>query len=205
MTMVATSTPLPDFDDGPRRAVADQPTGDPAPTRRAVLRTMVQAAALVGLTALGLFRSARRAGAEPPPWSEITNQSSPNLRSACGVYQTPNSPCHTNMCAGTTLDLMDSKYCTTSCADVNALNPYQWHRNRTVGNVEYRDGPGFSCAPFGEATGYDAWRWNAGNCGFCFPANYRCHDGEKRSVGSATWSFTVCEGLAACNGRPTSC
>ena len=202
----ATDLQLPDFDAGPRRAAAldvESMTGQR--TRRHVLRTVMQAAALVGLTALGVFRGPRRAGAEPPPWREITSRSNPNIAGTCGQYGTTNRPCYTNMCAGTSADLMDSSNCTTTCDQVDALNPYQWHRNRTYGNIEYRDGPGFHCNPFNGPTGYDAWRWNAGNCGFCFPANYRCHDGEKRMVGSANWAFTVCEGLAGCSGQRTSC
>jgi len=197
--------PLPHFDDGPRRTAAGDDGGGVDRTRREVMRTVFQAAGLVGLAMLGLFRSPRRAGAEPPPWTEIKNRANPNTGSACGIYQTTNQPCHTNMCAGTSADLMDSSNCTTSCANVDPRNPYQWHRHKTYGNVEYRDGVGFSCTPFDRAVGYDAWRWSAGNCGFCAPANYRCHDGQKRVVTSSTWAFTVCEGLAACNGNPTSC
>lgn len=169
-------------------------------TRRQFVRNVVQGAAFVGLAGLALFRSPRRAGAENPPWNEFTS---------CGYYDPGNVgsdyPCYDNMCVGTSLELMDHSLCTTDCAEVDALNPLQWHKNRTSGSVTYRDYPGDICGSPEAEEPRDAWRWSVGTCGFCFPAVYRCHDGEKRTGPNGEWQFTICEGIATCSGSPLSC
>jgi hypothetical protein len=170
----------------------------PAPSnRRQFVRNVVQGAAFVGLAGLTLFRSPRRAGAENPPWNEFTS---------CGPYDPGDGhPCHDNMCVGTSLELMDNSFCTTDCAQVDPLNPYQWHKNRTYGSVSYRDYPGDICGAGDGQPPRDAWRWSVGPCGFCNPSVYRCHDGEKRTSPTGEWQFTICEGLATCSGAPVSC
>jgi hypothetical protein len=164
--------------------------------RRQFMGTAVKAATFVGLTGLGLFRSAKRAGAENPPWNEFTQ--------GCGIYGVDPDTCDDNMCVGTSLDLMDNLYCTTDCADVDANNTFQWHKNRTEGSYTWRDYPGDICAAYSGQAARDAWRWDVGPCGTCNPAVYRCHDGEKRT-GTGEWQFTICEGLATCNGSPVTC
>jgi hypothetical protein len=170
------------------------------PSRREFIGNVVKGATFVGLAGLTLFRSARRAGAENPPWNEFTG---------CGPYD-PGTvgrdyPCHDNMCIGTTLELMDNGMCTNDCAQVDANNPYQWHRNKTYDAYTYRDYPGDICAAHDTLPARDAWRWSVGRCGFCSPSVYRCHDGEKRTNPSGEWQFTICEGLATCTGAPVTC
>ena len=165
--------------------------------RRQFLGTVVKGATFVGLVGLGLFRSARRAGAENPPWNEFTQ--------GCGIYGVDPATCNDNMCVGTSLELMDNGFCTTNCGAVNATNPYQWHKNTTVGSYSWRDYPGDICAAYSGFAPRDAWRWDVGTCGFCGPAVYRCHDGQKRTGANGEWQFTICEGLARCNNVETRC
>lgn len=165
-------------------------------SRRDVVSYAVRGATFLGLVGLALFRAPRRAGAENPPWDEFTQ--------GCGVYSVEPDVCSDNMCVGTTLELMDNAYCTTSCAEVNSTNWYQWHKNKRYGHFTYRDYPGNICAAY-SGTPRDAWWWNVGQCGSCNPAIYRCHDGEKRATASAEWDFTICEGIARCNGIAPGC
>ena len=178
---IVTQQQLPDFDDGPRAARSRtrcQPVrADPA-----------RGAAHAGpghrvhrSDRAVLFRSPR----EPVPSRRRGRRSATaptRTPAAPAASTTRNRPCHTNMCVGTSAELMDSSFCTTNCAERNRNNPFQWHKNRTT-----RDGavprlyPGDICAPTNDPGTYDAWRWNSGNCGSCLPANYRCHDGQKRT------------------------
>lgn len=173
----------------------------PGRGRRQFFGTVVKGATFVGLTGLALFRSARKAGAENPPWTEFMT---------CGPFDpgTPgvDHPCHDNMCIGTSLDLMDNGYCTIDCAAVDANNPYQWHKNKAYGTYSYRDYPGDICSSSNPSEpARDAWRWSVGRCGFCNPSVYRCHDGQKRTNPTGEWQFTICEGLATCSGAPVTC
>lgn len=186
---------------GPQgRASTGAATTDPGGSRRQFLGNVVRGATFVGLTGLTLFRSPRRAGSEPPPWNEFQT---------CGPYDPGNVgsdyPCHDNMCIGTTLELMDNSFCTTDCGTVDPANPYQWHKNRSVGGYTYRDYPGDICAVSATLPARDAWRWSVGRCGSCNPSVYRCHDGEKRAEPNGEWSFTICEGLATCSGTAVTC
>jgi hypothetical protein len=165
-------------------------------SRRDVVSYAVRGATFLGLVGLSLFRAPKRAGAENPPWDEFTQ--------GCGVYGVDPDTCSDNMCVGTTLELMDNAYCTTDCAQVDANNWYQWHKNKRYGHFAYRDYPGNICAAY-SGTPRDAWWWNVGACGTCNPAVYRCHDGEKRATVTAEWDFTICEGLARCNGAAPTC
>jgi hypothetical protein len=191
---------LPVATDGGQGRAATVPIETARASRRDLISYTVRGATLLGLTGLSLFRAPRRAGAENPPWNELGN---------CGPHDPgSHSPCYDNMCVGTSLDLMDNGYCTNVCEHVDGNNWFQWHKNKTYGPfvhegqtywLHYQDYPGEICAG-----PYDAWWWNVGGCWPCTEAIFRCHDGQKR-VNEGAWAFTICEGLARCNGTEPTC
>lgn len=191
---------LPVADAGRRGRRPALPGGTSKHSRRDFIGYAVRGATLVGLMGLSLFRAPRRAGADNPPWYEFTS---------CGPYDPGTAgeshPCGSNMCVGTSLEMMDNTFCTTDCDQVDDNNWYQWHKNRTYGHVTYRDSPTNRCAPVDDDWARDAWWWNVGRCGSCAPAIYRCHDGEKRTGANGEWAYTICEGLARCSGDPVTC
>jgi hypothetical protein len=186
---------LPVAELGRRGRDSTVPTASVGTSRRDLISYTVRGAAFIGLFGLSLFRSARKAGAENPPWNEFTS---------CGPYDPgDHTPCYDNMCVGTSLELMDNFFCTIDCNQVDANNTYQWHRNKVYGQFGYRDYPGDICAVSNPAR--DAWWWSVGRCGSCNPAIYRCHDGQKRTEPNGEWAFTICEGLARCSGGTLTC
>lgn len=187
---------LPHANDGPQ---GRSPLIDVKPTtRRNAIGYAVRGATFLGLVGLSVFRAPRRSGAENPPWTEFSTE-------GCAVYPVDPEVCSDNMCVGTTLELMDNSFCTINCGDVDANNWHQWHKNKRYGHYQYRDYPGDICRGAPPNLPRDAWWWSVGQCGTCNPAIYRCHDGQKRATATQEWDFTICEGLAQCNGTAPTC
>lgn len=174
--------------------------------RRSILRLGVGLATFAGLSMLGIFKVARPALAGVAPYTEFVSKTNPYVGSACGSYDPPGlfagNDCQDNMCVGTSYEYMDSAYCTT-CAEESDSNWFQWHFNGKRGSFELRALPFPSCEPNPPYVA-DAWSWSTGDCGYCSPAVWRCHDGHKREAGGS-WVFTICEGLLGCNGGPYGC
>jgi hypothetical protein len=184
-----------------RRVAVDTGYGDRSRfDRRQALGFAFKAGVFVGLTMLGLFRSVRRAAADFPY----------RAHPSCGSYD-PDiwngfdgndngwfepGTCAEDACVGVPPDAMGSWFCTT-CAEVDAHNPYGWHFTGRRGPFLYGDQPDL-CTVGGNVR--DAWKWQVSSCLECEPAGFRCHDGWKLYPNGDV-VLTVCQALVECSGE----
>ena len=161
--------------------------------RRSFLQGALALGTVAGFAAMGLFRNVREARASNPPWTSFAN---------CGA--SPNTTC-AEPCYGFDPAYMANFLCST-CAEAQAspsTRVYQWHFQGVRADGEYRDLERTICP--GPGANRDAWHWSESNCEGCSPLKWRCHDGQKKPNGSATWTSTICQGYAECDGVPYTC
>jgi len=134
-------------------------------TRRRFVQAAGATATGIGLAALGLLPTAKKAYASHAGTDGYQIKELPCPSYASSHNCSSDAPYH---------GCGDSTVYSAACVENSTYHTYGWHKGSACEWILRKD----DCT----SSGHDGWKWDPGNCGLCCPVVYRCHDGYKRGL-----------------------